>query len=284
MSYQSINYQIQGTPVSIDMEYDCGGFSILLPEGHALPFYQQRHPRYDRFLPHLCRFMEAGAMVIDVGANVGDSFASMASSNPNLQYFCIEPDPVFFAYLKKNIERVTKQAPVVVAKSQSFVGKAIKSANLEGQSGTRHAVVSESGDHASVELDELLLGHPDAHLKLLKTDVDGFDWDIINSAEKTLSKHQPLIFFECQYDSVFQKENYERTIQWLTEMGYADWTVFDNFGAKMFRTDRVEQVLQVMSYIWEQNCQTTTRTIYYCDILVATAKDRALVDAALAAY
>jgi hypothetical protein len=51
-------------------------YSIELTPDHLLPTYQKNHPKYDRFLPVLVAHLEKGCVIVDVGANVGDSVNS----------------------------------------------------------------------------------------------------------------------------------------------------------------------------------------------------------------
>ena len=97
------------------------------------------------------------------------------------------------------------------------------------------------------------------------------------------SQH-PILFFECQCDFEYQKKGFEKTIAWLKTIDYSDWTVFDNFGEIMLRTDDVQQLFQLLEYIWKQNTKAATRTIFYYDILAGTRADAGFIDDALATY
>ena len=127
------------------MEYHYDNFSILLPVEHMLPQYQQKHVKYDRFLPHLGSYIEDKATVIDVGANCGDTLAGMVEKNPNATYVCIEPDATFFNYLETNIIRM-KQAlkNISVHTVKTLVGRSVTNVSLEGTGGTKHAVIGEN--------------------------------------------------------------------------------------------------------------------------------------------
>jgi tRNA G46 methylase TrmB len=58
-----------------------------------LPIYQRAHPKYDRFLPHLVKyFNSAKYIVVDIGANVGDSLAGMIEKNSKLNFINPSPD------------------------------------------------------------------------------------------------------------------------------------------------------------------------------------------------
>jgi FkbM family methyltransferase len=274
-----------------EVVFNYDNFFIHLPSDHLLPAYQKEHKKYDRFLPHLVSFIEDKKTVIDVGANVGDTLAGMFNTNPNLDYVCIEPDTIFFDYLEKNIKRIQDSFQFAKIRGvQSLVGKAINNVLLEGSGGTKHAVYQTSGTTSdknliqSKQLDQIVDELGCTNIRLLKTDIDGFDWDAIESARELLINQRPMVFFECQYDEEYQINCYQNAIIWLNSIGYCNWTIFDNFGEILLTTDNVQNIFQLMNYIWRQNCGLSTRTIYYCDILAATENDVALVRKAISEY
>mgnify|MGYP001766022705 CR=1 FL=1 len=269
---------------NIKIQHAYKRFSIVLPADHKLPIYQLRHPRYDRFLPHLVKSIESNSIIIDVGANCGDTLAGMVVENSEAKYICIEPDTAFHHELLSNITRIKIAHPNLdVLTVKHLVGKSLSNVSLEGTGGTKHAVVGKGTDVA-IPLDEILKGIPCPPVRLLKIDVDGFDYDVIDSAQALLFSQQPILFFECQYDFEYQKVGYKKTIQWLNSIGYTDWTLFDNFGEVMLRTNVIHQIFQLMEYIWRQNTQSATRTIFYYDILAGTRKDADLISEALNTY
>ena len=77
---------------------------------------------------------------------------------------------------------------------------------------------------------------------------------------------------------------FKKTIGWLNEIGYVNYTVFDNFGQVIVRTDDIEQVFQLMNYVWQQNTNLATRTIAYYDILAITESDICLINNVLSDY
>lgn len=259
-------------------------FSIYLPPEHKLPAYQSRHVKYDRFLPHLAAYIEPGSTVIDVGANVGDTLAAMADRNKNLKYVCIEADDVYFQYLLENINRIKKSlGELHVTPVYSLVGVGIKNASLEGKDGTKHVVIG-AGDRVADSLDNIASRLHLTSVKLLKTDVDGFDWDVIDSGKELIYRQRPALFFECQSDNYTQLSKFKEMMLWLSHAGYTDWSIFDNYGGLMVRTQSIEPIFQLLNYLWQQNQKQSTRTIYYYDILATTTQDRRLIDLALASY
>jgi hypothetical protein len=167
---------------------------------------------------------------------------------------------------------------------KSLVGKNITLVALEGVGGTKHAVVGQ-GNHQAETLDEIvraLIGT--SRVSLIKSDVDGFDYDMIDSAEELIASNGPMIFFECYVTSPQQKEGFEITLNWLQSIGYKDWTAFDKFGEVILRTADAADMLQLIDYVWKQSTGAATRTIYYFDFFAGMGSDRQLIDAAVRSY
>lgn len=267
-------------------DYQLGGFAIMLPANHALWIYQAEHPRYDRFLPHLSRFVKDDEAVIDIGANVGDSVAAMVDANPAPTYICVEADETFYQYLTRNIGRIKSHVCAArIHPIKCLVGKSIGPASMQGAHGTKRAVPLPGGPATPLTLDEITASIPGLpKVRLIKTDVDGFDYDVIDSSMSLIEKDKPLLFFEAHYASENQKVGFEKMLTLLQDRGYSDWVVFDNFGQFMFRTDNISTVAQIMRYPWRQNSDRASRTIYYVDILASQITDRELVDEVLAKY
>lgn len=271
-----------GKPLDQHLMFGC--FSVRLPPGHMLPVYQRKHPSYDRFLPVLAAHLPAGSTVIDVGANCGDTVAAMAAQNPHLHYLCIEPDAEFQRYLKTNIALMQALAPGLrIEAIMAMVGREVTTAGLEGSGGSKHAVPG-AGTLATTTLDEIASSAERPPIRLLKSDVDGFDYDVINSASELIGRDRPLLFYECQTADEAQRCGFERLLLSLGEAGYTRWTVFDNFGEVMLADTSPAQISQLMAYAWRQNQKRATRTVYYFDILAAGPADAALVDRVLDAY
>jgi len=263
--------------------YQYKDFSIKIPANHLLPEYQQTCPKYDRFLPHLVKYFNASDTIVDIGANVGDTLAAMVEKNAASNYICIEPDDSFYRYLEENIDRIKKSIiDLKIEAIKALVGKNISNVSLDGKGGTKHAVTDDEGGIKSLPLDEMI---PNAmNIRILKSDVDGFDYDVLDSSMSVIQTHKPIIFFECQYDFDYQKNGFSKTIEKLESAGYCDWTIFDNFGEVVVRTNDIDIISQLMNYVWQQNVGNTTRTIYYFDILCVQKTDSSLIDKVLSEY
>lgn len=267
-----------------EIEYRCGEVVLTLPLGHGLPQYQQQFPQYDRFLPHLAKYIPLGLAVIDVGANCGDTVAAMAQANSQLHYLCIEPDDTFLAYFRTNVDRLREAIPTVsVEVVQAIVGKTVVSASLAGERGTKHVQPDDHGQCTAL-LDNIYDITIRPTVGLLKSDVDGYDFDVLDSAPALVQKQEPVIFIECQYATVEQLEGFRGTIRRLFETGYLNWTVFDNFGEVVITRADFPVIDQLMTYVWRQNQGQSARTIYYFDLLACTSRHADWVARAVESY
>lgn len=276
-----------------DQLIDHGAYRIALPADHLLPQYQRQHKFYDRFLPVLAGVLPTGGVAIDVGANCGDTVAAMFAVNPGLAYVCVEPDAGFFGYLQHNAEAIrAAHSGATIHNVQALVGRPGASAVLDGGGGSKHArhladgqqAEQASGEvHHAITMDDIAaktLG-PDAHIHLLKSDVDGFDHDVLGSATRIIEACKPLLFFECQAVDEQQLVSYKRCIDQLAAQGYDQFWLIDNYGNPVLKTDDAQAVHQVFDYVWRQGRHGATRSIYYVDILASGPHNSALADEAI---
>lgn len=267
--------------------YRSGETTLRLSPGHTLAMHQRHYPLYDRFLPHLARSLEAGSMIVDVGANCGDTLAGMHAANPALSFVAIEPDDLFFSLLERNVALLSAgRSGLRAYLVKALVGMNVAGAKLVGSGGTKRAVV-ETGDaqtHRSRTLDDILSALAIEQVRVLKSDVDGFDYDVLESASQTLATSMPLLFFETQIDHAFQRDGFMNIFETLARRGYAYWVLFDNFGSVCVRTTDVAVARQLVDYPWKNGLSGSRRTVNYFDVLGASEADRSFVDAVVDSY
>jgi FkbM family methyltransferase len=229
--------------------------------------------------------MKSSDTIIDVGANVGDTLAGMVHLNSDPNYICIEPDDFFYNILLENIRRIKFiKTDLKVTAIKSLVGKNITNVSLHGKGGTKHAVINDVGVIKSSPLDVLLKSIDHSEVRVLKSDVDGYDFDVLDSSIDVLEKYKPILFFELQCDFDFQMKGYIKTLRLLDSIGYSDWTIFDNFGAIILRTKELNILIQLIEYLWTQNNGESTRTIHYYDVLANQDNDSEFIADVLSSY
>jgi hypothetical protein len=101
-------------------------------------------------------------------------------------------------------------------------------------------------------------------ISLIKIDVDGFDWDVIESGIDEIEDGRPYLFFEAQ---VFDLIGINGTIQVLEKLSKSDYifVIFDNFGNYATTTGDVDAVSKLVKYSYHVG--ENQSPIDYFDIL-----------------
>lgn len=249
------------------------GLTISTPPGHRLKEYQEVHPRYDKFLGELASVLPPQSVVIDVGANVGDSLALMGAYNPGLKFLCVEPDPNFMSYLAKNVQKLlSSEFKGEIEVSNSFVGHQ-KSGALVGGATTKafergaggftetFLTLGELGKSAKIRFKSPLV-------KFIKIDVDGYDWEVIDSGLDFIAEDSPIIFFEALVLNEEGRQGLKATVESLQALNYS-FALFDNYGSFILESNLATVINQLISYTFRQEGKTAS-PIQYFDILAAS--------------
>ena len=206
---------------------------IILPPGHLLSLYESVYPKYDKFLPTVIGKIKENEAIIDIGANIGDTLFRLLNINTRPYYYCIEADNFFYTYLQKNKKSLDANIQNKIILIKSLVGDQLIGNLSETTTGTKSLIESDS-DIKSKKLDDIIIEYKIKNIKLIKVDVDGFDYNILFSAINELKNNKPDIFFEYMPLDESGKKNYLRLIEKLNEIGYSNWTMLDNYGTIIF--------------------------------------------------
>ena len=215
---------------------------IILPPGHLLSFYESVYPKYDRFLPTVISKIKENDVIIDIGANVGDTLFRLLNINTKPYYYCIEADNLFFEYLQKNKRSLDTNIQNKIVLIKSLVGDQLKGNLSETTTGTKSLIESDLGIK-SKKLDDIIMEYKIKNIKLIKVDVDGFDYNILFSAINELKINKPDVFFEYMPLDELGKKNYLRLIEKLNKIGYSNWTMLDNYGSVIFENKGYAEVV-----------------------------------------
>lgn len=220
-----------------DQTHLIGGHAVVLPPGHNLPFYQRRDPTYDAYASDVLRELADGVdrmLLIDVGANVGDTAVEALAAAPNIKVIAVEGDPGFVTYARRNLEQFGDRSRV----RQGFVGPVGSRVHYRSNGSTGGF---QGGRSDGTEVTDwitpasLLADSGQFDEVVWKSDIDGFDvhvlvthWDDITSACRTL-------WFE--YDpagTLGDRADIEKLIGLLAVSG-RELRIFDNLGREMVR-------------------------------------------------
>jgi FkbM family methyltransferase len=218
-----------------------GKRKISMPLSHNLPLYSAIVPAYDRELPSLARRVRehAGRLVmIDVGANVGDTAALVTDAVPDAALLCIEGSLRYFTLLERNV----RDFGGVVTLVQAFCGDATGASLEAHEHGGTGGLRPVAGGAARVDirtLDDIIATNASfADANLLKVDTDGFDAKVLRGATAFLLRAQPVLFFE--YAEQLMKEvgdDPAAMFSSLRVLGYTHAELFANHGSFLGRFD-----------------------------------------------
>ncbi|MET0218106.1 MAG: FkbM family methyltransferase [Burkholderiales bacterium] len=228
--------------------YSVDGCEIYFPALHETPFHWKFMPDNSKSLGRIamaCAGNYPESVIVDVGANVGDSAAIIRSRGVRNRIISVEGVAEFHDVLVRNAELLGDVTPVLAFVAASEHRAA---ANLRVVPGG-NAVVYENPDDFGIragslpmidgeflKLEQVVGQHaPGATVKLLKTDIEGYDLPVLNGSLEFIARHRPLVYLELH---VSGQDEQVRGVSWrdlwsnLRELGYAQalyWYNSDDF-------------------------------------------------------
>lgn len=253
-----------------------GKISLWLTAEHLLPLYKRKYPFYDSFLPILSTLLNKDDLVIDIGANIGDTTKSIWWENPALKFICIEPDNRYFRYLKHNTKGIAKENVKLI---KSLISNSELNYDLVGSGGTKSMKKTSKGKFVSTKLDDLLMDNSLLkNLALIKTDTDGYDYEVLLSSQKIIQGFKPLIFSEISFVDINSFKNYCEAFKMLLNSGYINCFLFINTGPfhEKITLDNLENYL-----IQLLDSNKRLKHFEYLDILFTTSNNDEIAERAV---
>lgn len=220
------------------------GHKLLMPAEHPLAVTLAVFPRYNRPLALAAQAImdssspRARLVVIDVGANVGETIAIIEQQCPGVgEYLCIEPDREI-----AEICRINHRENARVEIRQCFIGeeeglevqleddgranpstRLVNGSTSQKQGGAGHLVKLDSAAASFV--------NNFGALSLLKIDTEGFDFSVMRSASALITQYKPVIFFEWYPKLLAQQgEQLDAGFKHLGNLGYCHFVFFTSQG------------------------------------------------------
>lgn len=256
------------------------GLELQVSSDYRADTYRKLFGGYDRFLEEVVQEFGEGEFVIDIGANTGDTIVSLYSSNPSLRYVGVEADSKYFQLLEDNIKRIDRIDSTRVACIKAFVGRkdCVKRGSLHGQAGTKRFIPGGRQERLiqTTSLDEICEGiSASGHkISLVKIDIDGYDFEAIESGMMTIKKHKPWLYFEVDPINTEGLHGYFHTLRKLSKEGYSHFFMFDNYGDLVISDIKVQSAIEMLAHCYIS--KTTRKSMfYYYDVLVVRSSELA---------
>ncbi len=246
------------------------GVEMILPPSHLLPSYVRANPHYDTLLPEFLQFLRVERstklLVVDVGANVGDTALLVAAKlgADNVQFISLEADDQYIPLLKTNTAGLDIE--IICA----IVGAVSKEEHLRLiPTGTGTSVITAGADaKAVVSLDDVLVNRrPD----VIKTDTDGYDIQVLRGASRCLRDVGPHVFVEYSPRHIrkYGREEPTSLFASMSKMEYCTTIVYDFAGYPICLVDlNSRELAMIAQYI-------DAKRGFYADLLIS--KDRELL-------
>jgi FkbM family methyltransferase len=212
------------------------GVDLYLPWSHVLPDYARARASYGQNLVELATALDdsdSGLRFVDVGANIGDS-ALQVLNRVDGSALCIEGDEYWARYLRMN----AAEDPRVTIEEATLVPEGMEAAGLiarRSHGGSTAFVKNGSSgeDPTSISVEALKAQNPAfADARLIKSDTDGYDADLVPELARAWSDSAPVLFFE--FDPVLSRKvagaEPERLWSDLSQLGYSRLAIWDNTG------------------------------------------------------
>lgn len=268
----------------VDLHYSCESYNLVLPPDHLLPTYQGKYSHYDRFLPHLAKSLPGETLVIDVGANVGDTALAMYFANPSLKFLSFEPDKKLFHYLKKNAIQISRQNialfPIALSDFEtSFtIARGLGTASIKLRS-NKSGVSTHTLD---MVLTKLSPEFANRKISIIKSDTDGHDAHVLLSGLRAIKKHKPLIFVECLINDPNELKAFDELFIKLASLGYLKSWIFSNVGELIGSTESFESLIPILKSSLERTLESGYG--HYVDVLFAPRELMSLASESVLTY
>jgi len=231
-----------------------GDFFLECDASHNLPRILEALPDYGRNVAVVASALAVREpLVIDVGANIGDTALLLAGAVPGVRVLCVEGHPRFMPFLESNTSQISG---VTIAAAVLSDRTALIKGSFDEHGGTAHLVAGDAGGSVQTQtLDDLLLSYPAfSRPHLIKIDTDGFDAPILRGAIGVLTSARPVVFYEWDpYSYSLAGENDICHAEFLTELGFERFLIFDNRG------DLLLHVRRPGREVWESLAQFSRR-------------------------
>lgn len=274
--YQDRNYVKQGST-----RIRVGEFELSAPKGHLLVGANSSQPYRDLAVGIVAKFVAEKyrtGTVVDIGANIGDTAAIIASYS-NHRIVLVEPSDFFYGFLEENVKQLPNEVHlkrVLVSTGQTLTG------TFHYRGGT--AYFHEDSDGKVEAKSEKLCEIADQDTHFVKVDTDGYDVRILSSSLEWLRVHRPAIMFENSIQSEAELEETNRLFDDLAQAGYWHFVVWDDPGFHIVSTGSLDVIKDLNRYLFKLKEKGFSRAVSNYDVLCVHDTDTDIYEQVSAWY
>lgn len=217
-------------PVVLKLEVDARSYEIVLP--HADTDYIQKGlvekgtPYEQDMLRDIAARVEPGALVLDVGANIGNHALYLAAIG-GCKVEAFEPNPELCEALRDSVRRNGFGERLHV--HQLGLGRAEGVAEFAGHLpenlGAQQLALG-SGALVVKTLDSFAFPQP---VRAMKVDVEGMELDVLEGGRRLIARDRPILYIECATEAHFLT-----ILRCVEGLGYTHWDTFNATPTHLF--------------------------------------------------
>lgn len=164
------------------------------------PIAISKNEFYDRYTKKIiASHCNNNSVCIDIGSNEGKILNLMISAAPNSKHYAFEPIPSLCSDLIKKYANQALIYPIALSDQKGFSEFNFVTTNsaLSGLKKRPYpsSYLAETIVVATDLLDNIIT--EEKKISLIKIDVEGGEWNVLNGAKNTIHRSNPLILFEC---------------------------------------------------------------------------------------
>lgn len=259
-----------------------GKITVKAPRHHPVTRFAIEQPYRDLpvgFAAEAVARKYPGASFVDIGANIGDTAAMMATYAPN-PLILVEASRIYQDILRQNVAMLPNVRRI------EFVFVSTESTPPSGR--LRHwggTAAFEPNDEQTIGPTKRLSEVADDDTMFIKIDTDGFDFAILRSSTAWLAHARPLVLFESDVPTQDLHRQALETLDALIGAGYRWFVVWDDRGYHMTTTDDIGVLRELHTWLHtRRQTMSSSQAVSNFDILCAVASDWDVVDAVTKAY
>jgi len=183
------------------MAFDYGGRLMKVPYTGMNPTVERVQLRgvffEQRELEAVARTVDAGGVIVDVGANTGNHSLFFAAAMDAARVIVFEPNPAAGLHLRRTIEANgltnvdTSHLGAGVGREN---GRMTIDAGRRGHLGTARLIADDAGGVEVRTLDDAVQGPVD----LIKIDVESMELDVLDGARRLIEMQKPVLLVEVE--------------------------------------------------------------------------------------
>lgn len=212
----------------IDLPLKLNGKEFVAPIAHELGF--NNHDMDEFWMIDLFKSLSLKStdILMDIGANVGQSLLKWKSVFPEHGYIGIEPLPDCIQYLNL-LCRVNGFNDCTIIEKAIFNKNTTSKLNLQFDDPTDRtaSIIEQEKSFGHIEVETIdfptLLTKFDVKpetIRVLKIDVEGAELEIIHNAKTFIDQYKPIIILEVLADKGYDWERVKKVSQLINDMSY----------------------------------------------------------------